>query len=448
MRMTTCLLAAAALLLPTLAGCGGGSQEPAPAPSPVAERPKPVLLPLEMDEEVPPAVPVDPFAEVPEAVVALSDAWLLFEGAMGKAGPTLAHPGKEPVDGYRLWQFEAELDAYHKLTDAELQLPGLDPEFDWVSRNPLVFRSAPLVNSRAFNLFMEHLPGKYFGEQIFLLPTGGGELSVRHSAKARPEEDIPEPPPPEAPPEYPVEYPKDEIPEPPPPQQPPERPVEYPADEPTGPRPLEEMTKWQKNTVEMVPVYDRKKEVFGFRTVWAERTEEHQDTGFRIADLCDAEGWLTRQVESAEQRYAAMRRDQQGNLASAMDQVRELTRSRAALIELLDSRAVRLRSVVEERDALARQQHASQAQIRDLNALLNMARANAARLEGELMDASRAKDEMERRLRDMETDVDTLLVRVQHLEQLEQARRQQARLVEPRTGIWSRLAGRDSAPHA
>lgn len=158
--------------------------------------------------------------------------------------------------------------------------------------------------------------------------------------------------------------------------------------------------------------------------------------------------WLTRQVESAEQRYAAMRRDQHANLASAMDQVRELTRSRAALIELLDSRAARLRSVMEERDALARQQHASQAQIRDLNALLNMARANAARLEGELMDASHAKDEMERRLRDMETDVETLLVRVQHLEQLEQARRQQTRLVEPRTGIWSRLAGRDSAPHA
>lgn len=292
MRITLRLVTSAALLLPLLTGCSGGSQEPAPAPAPVADRPRPVSLPAEMDEEVAPAAPADPFAEVPEAVAVLSDAWPLFEGAVGKAGPTLAHPGKEPVDGYRLWQFEAELDAYHKLTDAERQLPGLDPEFDWVSRNPLVYRSAPFVSSRAFNLFIAHLPGKLFGEQIFLLPTGSGELSVRHSAKARPEEDIPEPPPPEAPPEFPVEYPKDEIPEPPPPQQPPERPVEYPADQPTGPRPLEEMTKWQKNTVEMVPVYDRKKEVFGFRTVWAERTEEHQDTGFRIADLCDAEGKL------------------------------------------------------------------------------------------------------------------------------------------------------------
>lgn len=279
----------AVLLTALLCGCGGGSPEPAPAPSPLAERPKPVLLPLEMDEEVPPAVPVDPFAEVPESAIALSDAWLLFEGAMGKSGPTLARPGKEPVDGYRLWQFEAELDTYHKLTDAERRLPGLDPDLNWVSRNPLVYRSAPLVSSRAFNLFRD-LPGEPYGEHVFLLPTGSGELSVLHSAKWRPEEEVPEPPPPELPPERPVEYPKDEIPEPPPPQQPPERPVEYPADEPAGPRPLEEMKKWEKNTVDLIPVYDRKKEVFGFRTVWAERVEEHQDTGFRLADLCDAEG--------------------------------------------------------------------------------------------------------------------------------------------------------------
>lgn len=278
----------AVLLTALLCGCGGGSPEPAPAPSPLAERPKPVLLPLEMDEEVPPAVPVDPFAEVPESAIALSDAWLLFEGAMGKSGPTLARPGKEPVDGYRLWQFEAELDTYHKLTDAERRLPGLDPDLNWVSRNPLVYRSAPLVSSRAFNLFRD-LPGEPYGEHVFLLPTGSGELSVRHSAKWRPEEEVPEPPPPELPPERPVEYPKDEV-QPPPPSKPPESGVEVPADEPTGPRPLEEMKKWEKNTVDLIPVYDRKKEVFGFRTVWAERVEEHQDTGFRLTDLCDAEG--------------------------------------------------------------------------------------------------------------------------------------------------------------
>lgn len=165
------------------------------------------------------------------------------------------------------------------------------------------------------------------------------------------------------------------------------------------------------------------------------------------ADEATEQGvWLTRQVESAEVRYAAMRRDQQDTLASAMEQVRELTRSRGVLTELLDSRGVRLKALMQEREALLAQQQATLAQNRDLNALLTMARANAARLEGELMDTSRAKDEMERRLRDMETDVETLLIRVQHLEQLEQARRQQARLVEPRPSRWSR-ARRETTPN-
>lgn len=150
--------------------------------------------------------------------------------------------------------------------------------------------------------------------------------------------------------------------------------------------------------------------------------------------------WLTRQVESADLRYAAMRRDHEQTLASAMDQVRELSRSRAVLAEMLDARGTRLKATMLERDALLAQQLASQAQIRDLNALLNMAKANAARLEGELVDASRVNNELERRLRDTEIDVETLLVRVQHLEQLEQARRQHPEAPARRSGIWSRNA--------
>ncbi len=150
------------------------------------------------------------------------------------------------------------------------------------------------------------------------------------------------------------------------------------------------------------------------------------------------EVWLARQVESAESRYAAMRQDHQRSLDGAMEQVRELSRARAALAELLDARGVRLKAVMHERDALLAQQQAMQAQIRDLTALLNMATAKAARLEGENMDASLTRGELERRLKEMETDVETLLVRVQHLEQLEQARRQQAVEPKARPSIWSR----------
>lgn len=158
--------------------------------------------------------------------------------------------------------------------------------------------------------------------------------------------------------------------------------------------------------------------------------------------------WLTRQVESSEQRYAAMRLASQQTLAGAMEQVHDLIRSRAALVQMLDARAVRLKAAIQERDAMHRQHAALHDQIRDLSALLNMARSNAARLQGELMDASRAKDQMERRLRDVETDVETLLIRVQHLERIEETRRQRDNLVEPRTGLWSLVSRRGQAPHA
>lgn len=149
--------------------------------------------------------------------------------------------------------------------------------------------------------------------------------------------------------------------------------------------------------------------------------------------------WLRRQIESGEQRYDAMRRDQQHALARVMEQVRDLTQTRAALTQLLDSRAARLKAIMHERDTLLTQRQELQAHTRDLSALLTMARTKAAQLEGELMDASRAKDDMQRRLQQMEVDVETLLIRVRHLEDLEEARRQTP-AVKPASTIWPRRA--------
>lgn len=158
--------------------------------------------------------------------------------------------------------------------------------------------------------------------------------------------------------------------------------------------------------------------------------------------------WLARRIKSADQRYIAMRQDHQRSLEVENERVRELTRSRAALAELLDSRAARLKAVMLERDALVAQQREMQAQIRDLTALLNMARSNAARMECEFMDASHIKGEMEQRLRDMQTDMETLMVRVQHLEQLEQARRQHAQATPARPSLWARRTHHETTPKA
>jgi hypothetical protein len=48
----------------------------------------------------------------------------------------------------------------------------------------------------------------------------------------------------------------------------------------------------EKDTVDIIPVFDRKKQVFGFRTIWAYRTKEHNATAFKLEGLCDKNGKL------------------------------------------------------------------------------------------------------------------------------------------------------------
>ena len=107
------------------------------------------------------------------------------------------------------------------------------------------------------------------------------------------QEQIAEPPPPEQPPEEQVEFPKDE----PVQADPTEEPrivecVQPKPKAPPAPPPLDELRDWQKNSIDILPVFDREKEVFGFRTEWAQRTSQHDDTAFRLSDLCDKNGQL------------------------------------------------------------------------------------------------------------------------------------------------------------
>lgn len=163
------------------------------------------------------------------------------------------------------------------------------------------------------------------------------------------------------------------------------------------------------------------------------------------APLLDRVRWLERQVESGERRTRALSADHAEAIQSLQASMAEVIRSRAAITEMLDARGLRLKSVMNERDALVSERDQLRAQVRDLSAMLAMARSHASRLEEQCMHNANSNSESERRLRDLETDLETLLTRVEHLERLEQSRRD---AVEPaRTGprLWPRRTPRDQA---
>ncbi|MCA8912152.1 MAG: hypothetical protein KDB82_10635 [Planctomycetes bacterium] len=285
------------LLLAALVLASCGQETPAPvnqAPAPVkkpVDKPKTPATPPDQEVSIPDTI--DEFADVPEPKVEVDPAWMVFEGGDGKFGATVGHPGREAQERHNLWRFDEEVSKYATTGDPEHALPGLDQGMGF-SRNPMVFRSAPRITARAFHLFLDKLLKNRFGEQVWAMPVGDGtELRVRYSFKPKFIEEIPEPPPPEQPPEEQVEFPKDE----PVQADPTEEPrivegVQPKPKAPPAPPPLDELRDWQKNSIDILPVFDREKEVFGFRTEWAQRTSQHDDTAFRLSDLCDKNGQL------------------------------------------------------------------------------------------------------------------------------------------------------------
>lgn len=309
----------------TLAACGKEPAQQTPEPESFSHTVKVNRNPLPAAVDVDLPVPDGPFGSVAEPDFNVSESWMVIEGGVGKFGPVLGYPGADKLDSHYLWKFDRDLASYAKMHDDGAGLPGPGGPVSGMSRNPLVYQSPPHLTARAFNLFYHHLATLEFSEFVFVMPLADGtQLQLRHSIRPREVADIAEPPPPIQPPERPVEFPKDD-PEnaqptddpgirPPPPIQPPERPVDYPRDEPIAedptedvriiervtprkpvkpePRPLDRIPSWEKRTIDVIPMFDKNKEIFGFRTLWAERLTKHEDTAFRLNDLCDADGNL------------------------------------------------------------------------------------------------------------------------------------------------------------
>lgn len=256
--------------------------------------------PVERVQLDPPAEPEeraepqpDPFSGVELPAIVINEDWLVLEFAEGEYGPEVGIGDGEKFERNYLSQIAPDVDEYLRIEAPDRGLPGLfrTPDgrvSDMFSGNPLVCRAPAHFSTRAVELIDRASNEVISYHTVFVARMAGGEeLVVDRERIMRVDRTIPEPPPPEQQ----VRFPSDED-------------TKSPDEaEPVDPADLES---WEKDDVSVMPVFDHKKEVFGFRTEWARRSVDHEDTAFRLDDLCSREGKLDRaQYEKLRARLAA-----------------------------------------------------------------------------------------------------------------------------------------------
>lgn len=303
-----------ALLLATitLAACSEQAPPPAqndsPAGPPATEQQEP---PAETGAENQPRKESkpEPFADVDVPEVEIRDRWLVLELGESEFGPTVGIGDGEKFGRHYTWELRPHVDKYLRLDNPDKGLPGLYADSEetlWrgLSGNPLVLRGWAHLSTDAVDLI--HMCSEEVSSYHYVFVArlaGEEELVVDCEQIVRVEEDIPEPPAPEQPPGEQVEFPPDEMP--PVPEAPPEGPVEFPDEEPEPTEP-DDLEPWQKGDVTVTPVFDSSKEIFGFQTEWARKTRDHDNTAFKLDDLCSREGRLDRaHYERLRSRLAA-----------------------------------------------------------------------------------------------------------------------------------------------
>ena len=159
---------------------------------------------------------------------------------------------------------------------------------------------------------------------------------------------------------------------------------------------------------------------------WMERSRALEESSKIVRnerdEAIERASLLERQVASAEQRMATQAHEHREALESERGRVAELGTERARLVYMLDDRAARLKAAFADLDEARAERETLATRLRDSNALLAMARGSIQRLKEELMERDRTIAELGRKLQEIEVDVETLLVRVEHLESIEESR--------------------------